>query len=629
MASFNSSNSADLALADLRMSGDTNHSKNVTRSKPHLAKAMLRAWALVKPRRLFLIVSLLLILVNRAVGLVLPLAAGYLIDHVMIGHQLELLPRIVAAVLAAVIFQTATSYVLTQELSKAGHRLIADLRMCVQSHINLLPLAFFDENKTGTLAARIMKDVEGVRYLIGTEMLNFIGGLLTATLAFCYLISLNVKMTLLTSAVMIITGFILRATFVAIYPVYSDYGKIHADLTGRLTESVGGVRVVKGYHAEASEANVFAWGVERLLGIIFSALTLESAIPLISKCALGTVGALIMYLGAHAVIAGEMTVGGYVTYLALLALMIAPIGQLVTIGPRLTEALAGLDRTHEILNQSKENIDSLQAIADYPIMGDIQFDEVTFEYQAGKPVLHRISFRSAPGTVTAIVGSSGSGKSTMTALICGFYKANRGRILVDGVDLSDIPLSSYRQQLGMVLQETFLFQGSIRENVLFSRPTATDEQLIDACRIARVDEFADRLPNGYDTIIGERGVKLSGGQQQRVSIARAILADPRILILDEATSSLDSESEEMIRDGLSRLMRDRTTFVIAHRLSTILSADQILLIEQGNIIERGTHESLYKLRGRYFDLYMHQHEKRSGNANASMVSSTPSRSNGY
>jgi subfamily B ATP-binding cassette protein MsbA len=396
----------------------------------------------------------------------------------------------------------------------------------------------------------------------------------------------------------------------AIYPVYSGYGQIHAELTGRLTESLGGVRVVKGYHAEASEAKLFARDVERLLEIIFSALTLESATPLVSNCVLGTVGALMMYMGAHQVLSGEMTVGGYVTYLALLALMIAPVGQLVTIGPRLAEALAGLDRTYEILDQSRENMNSSQKAASYPITGDIRFDGVNFEYKAGRPVLHGISFSSAPGTVTAIVGSSGSGKSTITALICGFYKANRGSIFVDGVDLTQIPLSNYRQQLGIVLQETFLFAGSIRENVLFSRPTATHQQLIDACRIARVDEFVDQLPNGYDTIIGERGVKLSGGQQQRVSIARAIVADPRILILDEATSSLDSESEAMIQHRLNHLMEGRTTFVIAHRLSTILRADQILLVEQGNIVERGTHESLYHLGGRYFDLCVHQYGKR-------------------
>lgn len=577
-------------------------------SKRHqLGSVMPEIWPLVHPRGLFFIFSFLLIVVNRAIGLVLPLSVRYLIDNVMVKRQMDLLPRIVGVVVVAVILQGVTSYILTQSLSKAGHQLITDLRMKVQSHVGRLPLAFFDENKTGTLVARIMKDVEGVRYLIGTEMLNFLGGLLTAVLAFCYLISLSVRMTLLTFAILLITGLILKRGFSAIRPVYRDYGKIHADLTGRLTESLGGVRVVKGYQAEANEARVFARGVHRLLAIIFSAITLESSIPLISNCVLGVVGALIMCMGALQVVAGSMTVGGYVTYVALLAFMVAPVGQLVSIGPRFTEALAGLDRTAEILRQPQEDIDPLTLTPVYPLVGDIRFDKVNFEYHAGKPVLHGISFRATPGTVTALVGSSGSGKSTITALICGFYKATGGTILVDGIDLANLPLSSYRQQLGVVLQETFLFEGSIRENVLFSRPAATEEQLIDACRIARVDEFAERFPDGYDSLIGERGVKLSGGQRQRVSIARAILADPRILILDEATSSLDSDSEAMIQDGLNQLMQGRTTFVIAHRLSTILRADQILVIEQGQIVESGTHDSLYKSEGRYFELHRQQH----------------------
>lgn len=575
---------------------------------PKFGRVIPEIWPMVKPRRLFLLFSILLILVNRAISLVFPLSARYLIDDVITKRQMHLLPTIVGAVIGAAILQGATSYILTQTLSKAGHRLITDLRMKVQSHIGRLPVAFFDDNKTGTLVARIMKDVEGVRYLIGTEMLNFVGGLLTAILAFCYLISLSVQMTLLIFAILVIAGFILRRGLSSIRPVYRDYGEMHAELTGRLTESIGGVRLVKGYKAEASEADVFARGVHRLLEIIFSALTLESSIPLISNLVLGAVGALIMYLGAIQVLAGNMTVGGYVTYVALLAFMVAPVGQFVSIGPRLTEALAGLDRTAEVLRQPQEDIGPPATTSVGALAGDIHFDKVSFEYAAGKRVLHGISFRAAPGTVTALVGSSGSGKSTITALICGFYKATGGTVLIDGVDLANIPLSSYRKQLGLVLQETFLFEGSLRENILFSRPAATDDQLIEACRVARVDEFAERFPDGYETIVGERGVKLSGGQRQRVSIARAILADPRILILDEATSSLDSESEAMIQDGLSRLMQGRTTFVIAHRLSTILRADQVLVIEQGRIVESGTHDSLYKSRGRYFELYMRQHE---------------------
>ena len=371
---------------------------------------------------------------NRAISLVFPLCARYLIDNVIVKRQTALLPTLVGIVIVAAILQGATSYILTQTLSKAGHRLIADLRMKVQSHIGRLPLAFFDENKTGTLVARIMRDVEGVRYLIGTEMLNFVGGLLTAILAFCYLLSFSVQMTLVTFAVLILGGFILRRGLWAVRPVYRDYWKVHGELTGRLTESIGGVRVVKGYRAEAREATVFARGVDRLLKIIFSALTLESSIPLISNLVLGAVGALVMYLGALQVLAGNMTIGGYVTYVALLALMVAllTVGQFVSIGPRLTEALAGLDRTAEVLRQPQEDIGSSTITAVGPLARDIRFDNVSFEYAAGKQVLHNISFRAAPGTVTALVGSSGSGKSTITALICGFYQVTEGTILIDG-----------------------------------------------------------------------------------------------------------------------------------------------------------------------------------------------------
>jgi len=367
------------------------------------------------------------------------------------------------------------------------------------------------------------------------------------------------------------------------------------------------VRVVKGYHAEESEANVFAAGVTRLLNNVISSLTAQSLMTLSSTMVLGVVGGLIMYLGAHEHTAGRLSVGAYVEYTMLLAFMIAPIVQLVSIGTQLTEALAGLDRTTEIMSEQQEDSEPRRKHALESIKGDVEFDKVFFEYEAGKPVLHGISFESKPGTVTALVGSSGSGKSTIISLICGFHTATGGAILVDGVDLATVQLSSYRQQLGVVLQETFLFDGTIRENVLFSRPNATHEQLMEACRIARVDEFAERFPEAYDTVVGERGVKLSGGQRQRISIARAILADPRILILDEATSSLDSESEAMIQNGLNFLMKGRTTFVIAHRLSTIRRADQILVIESGEILERGTHDELYKLGGRYHDLYTRQH----------------------
>ena len=580
---------------------------SAARPKPKLKKALPEVWALIKPHRPLLAGSFLLMIVNRASGLILPASTKYLIDNVMGKHQMYLLPIIVGTVVAATIVQGVTSFTLTQLLSKAGQRLIAELRMKVQSHIGRLPVAFYDENRTGTLVARIMTDVEGVRNLMGTGVIDFFGGLLTATFAFVYLIKLSGRMTLLTFVILLLFGLILQKAFKTIRPIFRERAKINAEVTGRLTESLGGVRVVKGYHAEASEARVFATGVDRLLRNVISSLTAQSFMSLASTAVLGIVGALVMYLGAHQVVAGSLTTGGYVTYVMFLAFMIAPIAQLVSIGTQLTEAVAGLDRTNEILSEGEEDSEPLRTHSLATIHGDIAFEDVTFAYEPGKTVLHGISFESKPGTVTALVGSSGSGKSTIISLVCGFHTATTGQILVDGTDLATIRLSSYRQQLGVVLQETFLFDGTIRENILFSRPNATEEQLMDACRIARVDEFAERFPEQYETIVGERGVKLSGGQRQRLSIARAILADPRILILDEATSSLDSESEAMIQNGLNFLMQGRTTFVIAHRLSTIRRADQILVVEQGLIVERGTHEFLYQLHGRYYDLYTRQH----------------------
>jgi subfamily B ATP-binding cassette protein MsbA len=561
----------------------------------------------MKPRRWLLGGSFLLMIINRFSGLILPASTRYLIDNVMGKHQLHLLPIIVGVVVLATILQGITSFTLTQLLSKEGQRLIAELRMKVQEHIGRLPVAFYDENRTGTLVARIMTDVEGVRNLIGTGVIDFFGGVLTALFAFGYLIHLSVQMTLVTFVILVIFGLILQRAFKTIRPIFRERAKINAEVTGRLTESLGGVRVVKGYHAEESEAKVFAVGANRLLKNVISSLTAQSLMSLASTAVLGVVGALIMYLGAHQVVAGQLTTGGYVTYVMFLAFMIAPIVQLVAIGTQLTEAVAGLDRTTEILSERAEDADPARTKELGVIRGEIAFRDVTFSYDPGKPVLHGISFESHPGTVTALVGSSGSGKSTIISLICAFHTATTGQVLVDDVDLATIRLSSYRSQLGVVLQETFLFDGTIRETILFSHPGATEDQFLEACHIARVDEFAERFAEKYETIVGERGVKLSGGQRQRLSIARAILADPRILILDEATSSLDSESEAMIQAGLNHLMQGRTTFVIAHRLSTIRRADQILVVEAGNIVERGTHEALYALGGRYYDLYTRQH----------------------
>jgi ABC-type multidrug transport system fused ATPase/permease subunit len=577
------------------------------RPKPPLKKVLPEVWKLIVPRKWLIAGSFLLMAINRACSFVLPLSSQPFINQVMYQGKMGELPKIIGSVAAAVFVQAITSYSLTQLLSTEGQRLISELRRRVQEHIGRLPVAFYDENRTGTLVARIMTDVEGVRNLVGTGLLDFVGGVLTAVIAFGILIHTNARMTVLTFAILMVFGLILQKAFKTIRPIFRERAKINAEVTGRLTESLGGVRVVKGYHAEASEAKVFANGVQRLLDNVISSLTAQSLMTLSSTMVLGVVGGLIMYMGAHEHAAGRLDAGMYVKYTMLLAFMIAPIVQLVNIGTQLTEALAGLDRTTEILNEREEDSEPARVESAGVIRGEVEFENVEFEYETGKPVLHGISFDSKPGSVTALVGSSGSGKSTIISLICGFHTATAGRILIDGVDLSTIRLSSYREQLGVVLQETFLFDGTIRENIRFSRPTATDEQLMAACRIARVDEFAERFPEAYETIVGERGVKLSGGQRQRISIARAILADPRILILDEATSSLDSESEAMIQGGLNHLMQGRTTFVIAHRLSTIRRADQILVIEAGMILERGTHESLYQLGGRYYDLYTRQH----------------------
>lgn len=562
---------------------------------------------MMRPRRKILALGFLLMVISKVCGLVLPASTKYLIDNVINKHQLQLLAPLVLAVLAATVIQGATGFAITQLVSKAGQRLIAELRAKVQAHIGRLPVSFYDANKTGTLVARIMTDVDGIRNLLGTGLIEFAGGLLTAVLVLGYLLHLSVLLTSI--ALVIVVGFalVLQKAFGTIRPIFRERGKINADVTGRLTESLGGVRVVKGYHAEAREEAVFQTGVQRLLDNILKSLTATSIMSLSATVLMGAVGAVIMYVGARQITAKVMTLGDFVTFTAMLAFLIAPMFQLVNIGTQLTEALAGLERTREVLRERPEDADPRRVVSLPPITGQLIFDRVNFAYDTGKEILHEISFRSDPGTVTALVGPSGSGKSTIIGLIAAFHGPESGTVLVDNVDLSTVRLDSYRTQLGVVLQETFLFDGTIWENVAFARPHATKEQVLEACRIARVDEFAEGFEKQYETIVGERGVKLSGGQRQRVSIARAILADPRILILDEATSNLDSESEGMIQDGLRYLMQGRTTFVIAHRLSTIRRADQILVVEAGRIVERGTHSELYVARGRYYDLYTKQH----------------------
>jgi len=562
---------------------------------------------MVQPRRGILAGGFVLMVINRVSGLVLPLSTKPLVDKVMNGNQPQLLTPIVLGVVAATLIQGVTSFGLTQLLSKAAQRLISELRRKVQQHIGRLSVSYYDANKSGALVSRIMSDVEGVRNLIGTGLIDFVGGLMTALIALVFLMRISALMTGLTVAFLVVFALVLTQAFGKIRPIFRERGKINAEVTGRLTESLGGVRVIKGYHAEEREAAVFAGGVQRLLDNVIKSLTAMSLMGLSATVLMGIVGAIVMFVSAREIAAHQMTLGDFTRYTALLAFLIAPVVQIVSIGTQLTEAFAGLERTREVLRERPEDMDPRRTVALGMVNGEVEFEHVGFSYDKDKQVLFDVSFRSEPGTVTALVGSSGSGKSTIISLIAAFHVPGEGRVTVDGVDLSTARLETYRTQLGVVLQDTFLFDGTIEENIAFARPHAPRAQIMEACRIARVDEFAENFEKKYDTIVGERGVKLSGGQRQRVSIARAILADPRILILDEATSSLDSESESLIQKGLKYLMKGRTTFVIAHRLSTIRRADQILVVEAGRIVERGTHEVLFDLNGRYWDLYTRQH----------------------
>jgi ABC-type multidrug transport system fused ATPase/permease subunit len=577
------------------------------KTSEHWQSALPLLKELVRPRRGLLAFGFLLTIIGQLCSLVLPGSSRYFIDNVIGKGQIWLMKPLILAVLGATLIQAATSFTLTQLLSKAAQRLIAELRCRVQEHIGRLTVAYYDANKSGALVSRIMTDVEGVRNLVGTGLVDFLGGILKAIFALVILLKIS---ALLTAVALVAIGgfsFGLSVAFKHIRPIFRERGKITAEVSGRLTESLAGVRVVKGYHAEAAEAKVFAGGVNRLLDNVLRSITAISVMSTSATTLMGLVGAAVMAIGAQQIAAKNLTVGGLVEFIMFLAMLVAPMFQVVGVGTQITEALAGLDRTQEVLHERPEDEDERRSRNIGPIGGTLTFDHVNFAYDPKKPVLHEVSFTAEPGTVTALVGPSGSGKSTIISLIAAFHEPAEGRILVDGTDLSTVRLSAYRTQLGVVLQDTFLFDGTIRENIAFARPPATEEQIMQACRIARVDEFAEKFDKQYDTIVGERGVRLSGGQRQRVSIARAILADPRILILDEATSSLDSESEAAIQEGLAYLMKGRTTFVIAHRLSTIRRADQILVVEAGRIVERGTHDSLYDLHGRYYDLYTRQH----------------------
>ncbi|HKE29186.1 MAG TPA: ABC transporter ATP-binding protein [Bryobacteraceae bacterium] len=575
----------------------------------HLKSVLPLLRELVRPRRGLLAGGFALMAVNRLCSLVLPGSTKFLVDNVIGKRQLSMLRPLVLVVLAATLIQAITSYTLTQLLSKGAQRLIADLRRRVQEHVGRLSVAYYDANKTGALVSRIMSDVEGVRNLIGTGLVEFVGGIMMAALSLGILLWISPLLTGLAVLFIVTFALSLRSAFGKIRPIFRERGKINAEVTGRLTESLSGVRVVKGYHAEASEAHVFSGGVDRLLENVVRSLTAISLMSLSATTMLGLVGATVMYVGARQILSTppHLTLGSFMSFTAYMAFLVAPMFQVVGIGTQITEALAGLDRTQEVLGEKPEDEDKRRTKSIGAIRGYLTFDNVTFAYDPGKLVLHEVSFTAEPGAVTALVGPSGSGKSTIISLVAAFHQPTEGTVMLDGEDLSTVRLDAYRTQLGVVLQDTFLFDGTIHENIAFARPGATEADVLEACRTARVDEFAERFEKQYDTIVGERGVKLSGGQRQRVSIARAILANPRILILDEATSSLDSESEAAIQEGLSYLMKGRTTFVIAHRLSTIRRADQILVVEAGRIVERGTHESLYDLHGRYYDLYTRQH----------------------
>jgi len=606
MRAFSSNHSGQEARRAERFAPSAGGAQTRTAKQPPW-KMLPHVWELIKPRRAILLGGFLLMAINRVCGLVLPATPKYLLDDVVQKHHVGLLLPLVLALGAATLVQALTSYSLTQLLSKSSQRMITELRIKVQAHIGRLPVAYYDANKTGALVSRIMSDVEGIRNLIGTGLVDFVGGLMTAVFALVYLLRVSVEMTAAAAFFLAIFAISLSRAFKRIRPIYRARPKINAEVTGRLTESLGGVRVVKGYHAEEREEGIFQANVRRLLDNVLQTLTATSLMSASATILMGIVSASIMFLGAQKMLAGSMTPGGFFSYNAFLLMLIAPVAQVVGSGPLMTEALAGLERTREVLDERPEDEDPQRTIHLPRVQGRVVFDNVSFSYETGKQVLFNVSFESEPDTVTAFVGPSGAGKSTMIGLIAAFYAPRTGRVEVDGVDLARVRLDSYRTQLGVVLQDSFLFDGTIRENVAFARPVASEEEILAACRIARVDEFAEEFENKYNTVVGERGVKLSGGQKQRVSIARAILADPRILILDEATSSLDSESEALIQEGLRYLMRGRTTFVIAHRLSTIRRADQILVVEAGRIVERGTHPSLLAAGGRYYDLYTKQH----------------------
>ncbi|MDA2938161.1 ABC transporter ATP-binding protein/permease [Acidobacteria bacterium AH-259-A15] len=579
---------------------------NKKSNKPSLATVRYALRTIVWPRRKLLLLGLILIVINRLAGLVLPGSSKFVIDNAIAKGDLSLLKVILLVVAFAILVQASTSFFLTRLLSVEAQHLISLLRARVQKHIICLPIRYFDNTKSGELVSRIMTDVEGVRNLVGTGLVQLVGGILTAVVALVLLIRINALMTLYVLVPLAAFGMISLKAFGYIRPIFRERGRINAEVTGRLTESLSGIRVVKGFSAETHEVRVFERGVDRLFQNVKKSLTATSLVTGSASLLLGLAAVAIMGVGGSMIMEGEMTLGDFFAFTLYLGFLIAPIVQMSNIGSQMTEAFAGLDRTEEILNTDREIDDSKRTIVLRDVKGDISFEKVTFSYEEGVEVLKDISFEAPAGSVTALVGSSGSGKSTIAGLAASFIKPRKGVVRVDGYDLSKATLDSYRSRLGVVLQDDFLFEGTIRENILFGKPEASEEQLQEATRAAHVKEFTHRLQKGLKTLIGERGVKLSGGQRQRVAIARALLANPRILILDEATSNLDAESELYIQESLKTLMEGRTTLVIAHRLSTIRQAHQILVIEGGQIVEQGTHDELIRKEGRYYQLYTYQ-----------------------
>ena len=576
---------------------------NKSKNKVSLASVFK---TIIWPRRKIIAFGLILIVISRLSGLYLPYASQQLLDKIVPNKDFNGLIWLIGQVVLAIAIQSVTSFSLTKILSVEAQNLISKLRVQVQRKILSLPISYFDNNKSGALVSRIMTDVEGVRNIIGTGLVQLVGGTITAVVALVLLIRINPIMTLSTLLPVGIFAFIALKAFGKIRPIFKKRGKLNAEVTGRLTETLNGVRVIKGFNAEEQESKIFEEGTEEIFQNVKTSLTATSLITSSATFLLGIASAGIMGIGGYFIMGGKMTTGEFIYFTLLLGFMIAPIVQMSNIGSQITEAFAGLDRTQEIMNMTPEDDPELRPIQVENLKGDIVFENVSFSYQEEKEVLHSISFSAPAGSVTALVGSSGSGKSTIASLVGTFLNPTSGTITLDGQDLTKVSLSSYRQNLGVVLQDDFLFQGTIRENILFARPNSTEEVLNYAVKSAYVNEFTDRFEEGLDTVIGERGVKLSGGQRQRITIARAILANPRIFILDEATSNLDTESESMIQQSLSELIKDRTTFVIAHRLSTIRQADQILVIENGHIAERGTHDELIEKKGRYYELFTYQ-----------------------